>query len=147
MPSDDVLHSLIQLIYEAAIEPDKWPAFLRNWAQAVGAQSAAIVVQDLKSRNGSIEVNVGFDPECLRTYRNYYVALNPWVNRSEHLFVPGTVVNCDSLISPQELIRTEFYADWLRPYDYLHSYGGAITQKDGVVSYITAMHSRQAGSF
>jgi DNA-binding CsgD family transcriptional regulator len=147
MPSDEVLHSLIQLIYEAAIDADKWPAFLRQWSLAVGAQGTAVVVHDLNGRNGSIDANVGFDPESLRIYQNHYAALNPWVARSQHLFLPGNVVNCDDLISPQELTQTEFYAGWLRPNDFFHSYGGAITCKDGIVSYVTAMRSRRAGAF
>lgn len=67
--------------------------------------------------------------------------------RSEHLFLPGNVVNCDDLITPQELTRTQFYADWLRPNDFFHSYGGVITCKEGILSYITAMRSRLAGPF
>ena len=53
-------------------------------------------------------------------------------------------MNGDGMISAQDLTRTEFYADWLRKYDYLHSYGGVITRSDGIVSYISAMRSRQA---
>ena len=50
MLSEVDLHSLIQLIYEAAVEPDKWSAFLQKWALAVGAQSAALAAHDLKGR-------------------------------------------------------------------------------------------------
>jgi hypothetical protein len=103
---DEVLHSLIQLIYEAAIDPDKWSVFLRKWAEAAGAQGIAVVVHNLAGQSGSIEANIGFDPESLRIYQNHYAARNPWVARSEHLFVPGNVVNCDDLIAPQELTPT-----------------------------------------
>jgi hypothetical protein len=51
------------------------------------------------------------------------------------------------LTSDQELIKTEFYNDFLRPQDLFYSYGGINFQEDSVISYFSAIRSKLAGPF
>lgn len=55
----------------------------------------------------------GWDPELLQTYDEYYGALNPWMDMN--LRMPAGLVGTSDMAVPRDqLVRTEFYNDWLR---------------------------------
>jgi DNA-binding CsgD family transcriptional regulator/PAS domain-containing protein len=60
---------------------------------------------------------------------------------------PGVVRGSESVIQDDELIRTEFYNDFLAPQRYFHSFGAAITREENVTAYITSVRGRKAGYF
>ncbi len=144
---EKLLVNLIQLIYEAAADPTQWPVFLERLAESVGSPTLNFIAHNVKELDVTLCASVGFDPVWVRAYEEYYASRNVWVQRGWHLLRPGVVVGGPELISDQELIKTEFYNDYLRPKDLFYSYGGIASHEDSVMSYFTAIRSRQAGPF
>lgn len=144
---EKLLVNLIQLIYEAAADAKQWPVFLERLAESVGSPTLNFIAHNVKDNDATLSASVGLDPVSVRTYEEYYASRNVWVQRGWHLLRPGVVVGSPELISDQELIKTEFYNDYLRPQDLFYSYGGIASQEDSVMSYFTAIRSKQAGPF
>jgi DNA-binding CsgD family transcriptional regulator/PAS domain-containing protein len=140
-------HALIRLLYECALDPRQWSVFLADYAKAVGAQMSALVVQDLKNQAGEITAGHGADPFWERRYAEYYAGLNVWTQHGQSVLRPGLVYAGDRYVSDAALVKTEFYADFLRPQQFFYSFGGTITREDAVASYFTATRSKKAGPF
>jgi DNA-binding CsgD family transcriptional regulator len=104
---------LIGAIYEAALDADLWPAVLEQFAQAFGSASAHLSLENASSTQGRM-ISYGCDPAWARHYERYYVTRNVlWQRVAQR---PPTGVVTDRAIMPRdELIRSEFYNDFLRP--------------------------------
>jgi len=147
MPRAENVQTLIRLLYECALDPRQWSVFLAEYATAVGAQMSGLVVQDLRNQNGQVTAGYGADPFWERRYAEYYAGVNVWAQQGHSLLKPGIVSAGDQYVSDAALVKTEFYADFLRPQQFFYNFGGTITREDNVASYFTASRSRKAGPF
>src|SRR5262245_23355984 len=60
-------------IYDAALDPARWPETLRKLAQFVGAAAAALVSEDAVARKGGFHFSWGDDPYYTRLYYEKYI--------------------------------------------------------------------------
>jgi DNA-binding CsgD family transcriptional regulator len=144
---EELLTVLIQLIYDAAYDPSRWPVFLEQYAEAIGAPSVVFVVHDLNDHSANAYEDFGYDPAWRKPYEQHYAARNVWMQRASEWLRPGIVMGSQQTTTDAELLTTEFYNDFLRPQDYFYSYGGIIAQEATLTSYLTAMRSKSAGPF
>ena len=99
MPSSGAVTSeLIRLIYECVSNPQHWSRFLSEFAAAVHADAAVLMVQDLKNQMGNMSEAWGVDPVWQRRYAEHYASVNVWVQRSEPLLQPSLVLASDNFI-------------------------------------------------
>jgi DNA-binding CsgD family transcriptional regulator/PAS domain-containing protein len=147
MSPEKEIRSLIRSVYEAAADPARWPEFLHGFARAVRSPAVAFLVQDLRNTRGSTSAAIGFDPLWERRYAEYYGRINVWVERASHRLPPGIVSRTQEIISDEELVKTEFYNDFLRPQDHFYAFGSTLAQEETIASYITAMRSKADGPF
>jgi DNA-binding CsgD family transcriptional regulator len=145
--SEDTLQTLVRLIYEAALEPAVWNQFLEKFSLAVNGSSAALMVHDFSHSGASIAESIGIEPHWQKLYSEHYCGLNTWLKNAPQLLVPGVVAQTQQATTDEELKRTEFYNDYLRPQNFFYSFGGTFGKEDAVVSYLTALRSQQAGAF
>jgi len=89
--NDETLHRLIDLIYESACDPTRWPEFLHVFARAVAGPGALIYTRTASNGHFSNAV-VGVDPEFLRTLDHYdseemrpYAVLVPHLARAARI--------------------------------------------------------------
>ena len=141
------LHTLVRLVYESAVDPRRWPIFLSKWARTVQAHAAALVVHDLNSHAGVILAGHGLDASWKRRYEEYYAGLNMWTDRAGRLWRPGKVGGGDQLIGDADLVKTEFYADFLRPQEQFHAIGGMIGSQGSATSFVSAFRTQRNSSF
>jgi DNA-binding CsgD family transcriptional regulator/PAS domain-containing protein len=148
MDDEKVLRHLIHGIYESAVDARQWPRFLGAFADAVGAHAAGLIVQDLREQQGSLSEGQGFDPFWQQRYAEHYAGLNIWLERGgDVLRHPGSIMTSEQVMSDSELVKTEFYNDFLRPQQHFYSFGASITREESVISGITALRSKSAGGF
>ncbi len=145
MPLDHRLDELVKLIYEAAADPSRWNDFLSRFAEAIHAPSAVFLIHDKTRQQASVSVAVGSDPAWHRPYEEHFVSLNPWL--AHHEFQPGVVEVGEQILCNREVVRTEFYNDFLRPQDWFHCCGVLPTRDESTESYISALRSQRAGTF
>jgi DNA-binding CsgD family transcriptional regulator/PAS domain-containing protein len=106
------LDSMIRLAYGAAEDATRWPDFLNQLKDSVGAVAAGLFVQDVRRHRGRLLLQVGGDPHYIRRYHEYYSSINPWFQGDGPQSRAGAVtVGLDS----RRFLETEYYEDFWRP--------------------------------
>jgi len=151
--TDATVLSLVDQIYDAAVDPSRWPDFLRAFARAVQARGTLIYSHNVEtyeastaSDSSSPNAVVDFDPEFIKSLGAYYNSINVWAH-NEAVLKPGRLVTGSMLFPVQELPKTEFYNDWLRPQDFFHAIGGIIVQDGPWAIKFSSLRSRRAGDY
>ena len=133
-------------IYEAAMEPTKWPEALGRLAEEFGAQSAAAFVVDVSiAEVGFIAVS-GLDPRAIDDYVAHYAQIDPW---NEYLgkHPSGRPIVSQAVMDDRAFERTEFYGDFLRRYDIFHAMGGFVMRSGSLAFLCGVQRSRERGAF
>jgi len=125
--NQDELLALIDQIYGAAADIDRWPAVLATIADAFGAGDASLSA--VSQRDVPWLVAPRTDPAFLQSYGEYYHPLNLFWQRAASLPV-GTVVT-DQMVLPKETLRSsQFFNEWSRPQGYLSVMGATLLAED-----------------
>ena len=136
---------IVQLIYEAALDFNRWPAVLERLADEVGASVACLVRQDYAKSEGAM-IMVRTDPKFAKLYTDYYVKLNIFAQRVGNR-PPQTCVTDRMVISKEDLFRTEFYTGFMEPQG-VHSLLNMFLLADGERgTRIALARSPQAGEW
>jgi DNA-binding CsgD family transcriptional regulator len=115
-PSAEALSKLLLTLYAAPTQPELWGRFLTEFTQLVGLPAAAILHQDLARDKYGFGVAVGVDPAAQADYERYYGQMDAW--RPEFLAKrEGEVALGEALCATPDLVKTEFYGDYLSKYD------------------------------
>ena len=138
-------NALVRLIYEAADDPLLWDGFLTKFAEVVHADTAGLLIQDKAGQTGKIVAAVGIDLVSRTSYEKYFVPRNPWLPRRKML--TGNVASGEQLLSNRELVKTEFYNDFLKPNIWLHGCGTITNVEDSTFSSLYALRTPRHRAF
>src|SRR6516165_9149904 len=145
MLSDPRTENLVRLTYEAANDPSRWNDFLQLFSETIHAPSAVFLTHDNTHQNANASAGIGIEPAWVKSYQEHFVTINPWL--VSHPFRHEVVALGEQILNDRELVRTEFYNDFLRPNDWFYSCGVLAARDQSTTSEITAIRSRRAGSF
>jgi DNA-binding CsgD family transcriptional regulator len=132
----DVLEPLIDLLYEAAFDAEKWPPFLTALAQALEGTLPTLFLHDTRAHSGTLAINVGYDAGVVRAYKDHFAERNLWLRSGTHLLTPGSVRTSHMMCSRQAFLSSEWYADYCRPLDISQGIGVTIYRNSAVTSNI-----------
>lgn len=147
MADDQQLLSLIDLVYEAALDPERWPQFLDGFARMVRGTATVVTVDDLARRQASIALAVQVDPAAIRTYETEFVDKNIWQNEGRHLFTPGVVVTGEMTCSRETFLRSEYYNEFLRRIGIFHGLGAVLAPEPGSLGFLASFRPAAEGEF
>lgn len=133
MDGGTLLESLVQRIYQAAVDGVGWVTFLSFFASAIGSTHPSLYIADTSGQEGSVEISVGLDDMHRRTYREYYIHRNVWIQGARTLLKPGSIRSSDQVCSQRDFLRSEWYADFCRPLGWMRGIGATILQ-DGTTT-------------
>ena len=151
-PGDESLHHLIDLIYQAALDPERWPLVLKGLTSALGSTHASLFIHDFDSQfvqadaTGTMFRTVGFEDWAVARYAEHFSARNVWIANETRLG-SGNVVTSSMLYPDDELSRTDFYGDWLQPQNLFYSLGGIVDRRGAQASKLSVLRSRSQGAF
>jgi DNA-binding CsgD family transcriptional regulator/PAS domain-containing protein len=115
MTRDEALLQIIGQIYDAASSPDRWAACLTSIRDELEGSFANLLLHDFRSHDGGIRATTIADPAAIRAYDEYFHRVDPWaLKASKRSFGAGTVFLGQALVSHQDMLKTEFYADYGR---------------------------------
>jgi DNA-binding CsgD family transcriptional regulator len=118
---------LIDIIYQAGMEPDQWPVVLARLIDRFHG-TATLFIQDQTTHDAGFLGSAGIDPKFMRDYDAYFASINPaqywWPILAE-----GTIIDFAAMMGEDTFVRTEFYNDFFRAMDVHHAIG-TIIQKD-----------------
>jgi DNA-binding CsgD family transcriptional regulator len=140
--------SLLDIVYDAAVEPGMWLRLMEQVADRVGGAGAALIRQNQRDRRGQA-VTARLDPAVSRTYFSSFAkshgrreAGNP--EARVRRFIPHIVSNEDQY---PVLARSELYNEFMRPLD-IHAVVRLGLAADGLdASLLAIMRPERAGGF
>jgi DNA-binding CsgD family transcriptional regulator len=116
MPSGGEVADLIAALYDAGIEPERWPNALERFAALFGASYGGLVLAGPRDRVAQIG-SASSDPTYSRSYGEYYGRMDPVIPAAITASA-GTMITDTMVIPKVALERTEFHQDWVRPQGY-----------------------------
>jgi DNA-binding CsgD family transcriptional regulator len=105
------LITLINLIYEAALDSDFWPSVLMALADTVGAAQIAMLSMDRRA-NVVSTFAPRLGPDLLASWQKYWAF--PVLARAS-LRPTGEIYTLDSLMPREEFVATRFFDEFWRP--------------------------------
>lgn len=145
--SESVLLSLIGSVYDAAGDPQRWPAFLEQFAEAVHGVTTLLFLYDVEGHDGNVAAHARIDPVQLRKYSEHYIHVDQWGIQGARLIRTGNVVTGQMLCPDEILERSEFGNDFLRPLDSFHQFCGFIRKDQSAASIISCLRPKRRGPF
>jgi DNA-binding CsgD family transcriptional regulator/PAS domain-containing protein len=145
--NESKLMQSIEMVYGAVETPSLWPLFLTELADAMKGGIAAIYVHDIESSNGNCIWSARVDPRHLHLYNEYYHSKNIWAIRAGPLLVPGRILMSHEVCPDSEVLKTEYYSDFLQPMDVLHNIGATLLRESSRVAMLTVTRSRRSPHF
>jgi hypothetical protein len=119
--------------------------FLRLFSEAIHAPSVVFLIHNKTHQKANASGVIGVEPAWVKSYQEYFVTINPWLEGNP--FRRGVVAVGEQILNDREVMRTEFYNDFLRPQDWFYCCGVLTAQDQSTTSEITSIRSRRAGSF
>lgn len=115
MPDVEQIPSLIGDIYDAALDPSRWPTLLQKTRDVVGGSAAAIFSKDARSKSLNVYHQCGgIDPHYQQLYFDQYDKLDP--STSAHLLAEiAQPIGTADIMAIEDFQKTRFYQEWGRP--------------------------------
>jgi DNA-binding CsgD family transcriptional regulator len=129
---------LADLVYGALLGETTWQRFLDELAGTIPDGRAGLIMHDRVAGDGFALFD-GADPATTLQYNSYYGRLNPLQQRLAGAAV-GWSGHDDDLVPREDLVRTEFYHDFLVPHGLQHT-SGVKFGKAGTQSFSLAIGS------
>lgn len=117
------------LVYAALLGETTWQHFLENLAVTVPDGTAGLVVHDTHSSDGYALLS-GHGEKAMGHYNHYYAQINPLQPPLASMPV-GTASHDDELVPREDLVRTEFFNDFLVPHGLTRTAGVKLAEVGG----------------
>ena len=111
---DVIQAELRSLIYGALLRENEWGAFLDHLTSLLPDAKAVLFFHDASYRAGAFSIASGVEDTLSADYATHYAPMNPWMEGATTRPV-GLVVPDQRMLPRTDLVKTEFYNDFLRP--------------------------------
>jgi DNA-binding CsgD family transcriptional regulator/PAS domain-containing protein len=122
------LHTLIERIYDAALDAERWTDVARLFQERFDSPGAGLFLQDCRTQAFQPICLLGFKDQDLADYREYYARTNAWALAG--LQRPGLTITDASVDrarnEPGAFAESKFCNDWMRPQGYRYGMGGTV---------------------
>lgn len=131
--------AVVGTIYDAALDPDRWPEALERICGFLGGIAAALTSQNMLTRQGRFLYSWGDDPHFTQLYFERYVALNPCLVPLM-LLGPGEVCSASTLLPTAKFRTTRFYKEWAGPQGYGDNTAAVIEKTPAIFTFLGVSH-------
>jgi DNA-binding CsgD family transcriptional regulator len=138
---------VLDLLYQAPGSDRGWHDFLVQASQLLRSDTAEIVFFDNLNQRFNLNYSVGIPPDAVLAYNTRFGATDEWYLQALGKVRQGYVGPGEMLCSTEELVRTEFYNEFLLPNKWLHC-GAAVIERSGpMMGVMTLLRSPKSGTF
>ncbi len=135
MSRDEELKTLVDMIYDAALESELWPGVLIRLADLMGVLQVAMPSLDRRA-NLFATIAPRLDPELLASYKEYWAFHDPVLARAT-LRPAGEIYTVDSLMPREEFASTPVFQEFWRLAQYgLETTGANLLVEDQLSALI-----------
>jgi DNA-binding CsgD family transcriptional regulator len=139
------LQRLLARIYETG--SGDWDTLLDEITRFLEGSAIALISHDFKHNLGSILSARGYNQKFLRAYALHHAHQNVWLARERDYRPPGTIHIGEHLVPEDQLLRTKFYDEWLRPQDLHHRLCAVLSREHAIAVFLEIMRPRQGAAF
>lgn len=132
---------LTGLIYAALLGEGAWQDFLERLNVLVPGGVTTLFFHDQRSGEGGISLASGLDACVARDYAAYYSGLNPWMRNVAQTPLGVGIVG-ERIISRDDFVRTEYYADFLQRQDIEAGIGVTLWREDASSFLLSTLTAR-----
>lgn len=143
---DPTIGEIVHLAHHAAGDPSLWDEVMGRLCAHLKASRIALIDHNFLTRQGDISHAIGIDEQFQALYRVRFSGKNVWLN-GERRLARGDVFTGAELVPNWELVRTEFYRDWLRPLQAFHCLIGITTACAEEIRGLVALRSLNERGF
>lgn len=140
----EAFSSLVNDIYDAALDRARWPGVLEKIAGFVGGSATNLFLHDRTGKTVNVYFQWGNDPDYEKLYFTKYAALNPMFPGAM-LFGIGEVQAQNDVVPYREFYETRFYKEWVRPQKIVDSIGGIVEKSSTSVAMLVVRMSERDG--
>jgi len=120
------LSSLIEALYEAALNPAQWNGMAHRIAATFDAPSCALQIRDEAAPQTSLLCFTdNYDEKMLSDYAEHFYADDPYVERAMKIGI-GVQVASSGMMTKSSLYNSKFYADFGKRGDIFHLTGAML---------------------
>jgi DNA-binding CsgD family transcriptional regulator len=135
---------LIEHAYDAALDAEKWPEFLKLVSEHFRDASTILWHTDGRDVRLNVFASYRYEQSSLQSLQDHYFAVNPWVPKK--MVIPsGNLHRTEALYAEEDLQKTEFYSDWLVPNNLFKGFGISLFN-DHRFAFLSIIRSRRAGA-
>lgn len=114
MPEREDIARFVEELYDIALDGGEWQHALQRLTEIFGSSCAHLSIDNFASTKGHL-ISFGTDHALAQSYASYYVTRNVLWQRIVQRSLEGILTN--RIVMPfDELQRSEFYNDFLRPH-------------------------------
>ena len=144
MDSEKRLLDLLPLIYQAAADSERWPAFLEQY-QAILAARNIVLGYAAPDEDRALIVATGADQADIRKYHQYSC---PWLDRLVQTnWRSGGADASHHLITDAELENTACFSEFLGPRQFHYGMGAAIVAVGAGPALLVILREKQKGPY
>ena len=141
LPHDPKIAGLLDEIYQSAITPALWESLPARLAAIAGGGAWALQLVRRGGLRGTVVHGVNFDPVLMADYPDHYAVMNPWLPVLRRTPVMQ-LVHDRQLVPEEALLKSEFYADFLKPQGDIHrSFGMVLVNGEAGGLVISCNHA------
>ncbi len=139
------LSSLIEQIYDAAIDPSLWKSTLANIAVFLGCARGALMIEDAEARHIPSIFMSFEDPAWVQTYLEKYIPLNPTRIATGAFAKAGDIILTTDFMTQEEYERTRYYKEWLQQRDFVDNPLAIVDRTSSHFTVLAFHRSREQG--
>ncbi|RUM98807.1 hypothetical protein EET67_05835 [Pseudaminobacter arsenicus] len=131
---------------------DRAPFDSSGWSEAVDILSgsfpgSAVALKnvDPAARTLRFDCIEGFDPDFIRSFRDYYMQVNPWLDCFAKVG-PGSIIISERDFPARDFAHTEFYNDWLIPQKNVEAASAIMLEASATDIIVLTMHYPLGGA-
>ncbi|WP_306143171.1 helix-turn-helix transcriptional regulator [Roseibium sp. MMSF_3412] len=114
----------------AAMDPSQWQVFLDAMSGTLRTRVCTqLIGYDQMTKAAPLAYASGYDPAILQLYEQHFADKNPFAANFPKCGI-GDSISSHELCAPDQLKRTQFYADILHPLEDLYAGGGSMLAYD-----------------
>jgi DNA-binding CsgD family transcriptional regulator/PAS domain-containing protein len=132
---------VVGLIYEAAVQPDRWPAALEGLGHFCGGTGSHLFLWDRRDNSCPFTVVGGIPTEPQEPYARYYGAIDPRARPLHHMPVCA-VLNDAEHFDTAFVERSEFYQDFYIPAGFRWSLSTEFLRAGSLVGLLGVLRDR-----
>ncbi|WP_430398784.1 helix-turn-helix transcriptional regulator [Ferrovibrio sp.] len=118
--------TLVEALYEAALNPAQWNGMAQRIATAFDAPSCALQLRDTSANQTAVlYVTDNYDQKSLQDYESYFASRDPYVDGALRAGI-GRPVLGQEIISAQDYMNSEIFADFAKRIGICHIVGAML---------------------